>query len=678
MTQNIEERTLAATATMEGAAKAVDEIANTDKIVETPVGQRKSIPMLSRELDEDNVRREGEHKIAQDNRELEFQGRFSQSQTTLPWQSGLDVADKLQRYNVGIVGQADYKEFLPNPDKLPFTTGNTIDDDIALNLWLENGVPNKSYVASKSAKSVDVVTELAVFPNDIDSSADIGMQISAMHTGIRLNNRNYRLSTVVTGTIEEIDLDNGYIVVAGVTSYLISTVRKSTIVKPINGLFARAYYQSLLDSTGDIFFDSGEYVVDDTLYFLQKSNINFHPDAVLKPAKDGIVVCAASNDYTAYSNVFSCKVYNLKVNLAGKNNCVGFRGKNFRNNSGLYNPDVEIGSGENNIGIDYYQLCWSTDLLQPRVYGGGPGSSRILIRNGSNAVTVKDSKGNGGTPDYGIQVINGLDGTHDGGVNTFPTVAVRIDGGLQQECAKSGLRDAALGTTVLGPYFEQCTEADIIYDGAIMSMHLDSHHSGTSGSVCIKGRNAKGVDIQGVDLQGDRSIGLYDFDESNEYCYADKQRTATYNVKVGNDTGIKTRDNFKGTLPIGDIGPDSDGLIKGMMGVSNADKRAVSICNGFDNVRVDSSGEIPVFTGQRIFRINITGSKTLTTSGTPKNGQSIKLAIRGSAISNAVITLDGVPIQTDNFPDGSTKNAMIECTYFSDLETWIVGPSYWT
>lgn len=52
MTQNIEQRTLAATATMEGAAKAVDEIAHTDKVVATAVGERKSFPKISREWDE--------------------------------------------------------------------------------------------------------------------------------------------------------------------------------------------------------------------------------------------------------------------------------------------------------------------------------------------------------------------------------------------------------------------------------------------------------------------------------------------------------------------------------------------------------------------------------------------------------------------------------------------------
>nr|WP_319554583.1 hypothetical protein [uncultured Vibrio sp.] len=56
MTQNIEQRTLAATATMEGAAKAVDEIAHKDADVITPVGTRKSFPKISREWDDESQR----------------------------------------------------------------------------------------------------------------------------------------------------------------------------------------------------------------------------------------------------------------------------------------------------------------------------------------------------------------------------------------------------------------------------------------------------------------------------------------------------------------------------------------------------------------------------------------------------------------------------------------------
>ncbi|EOX4945668.1 hypothetical protein ACFLJY_004382 [Vibrio alginolyticus] len=56
MTQNIEQRTLAATNTIETAAKSVDEIANQDKLVATPVGQRKSFPQLSREWESESSR----------------------------------------------------------------------------------------------------------------------------------------------------------------------------------------------------------------------------------------------------------------------------------------------------------------------------------------------------------------------------------------------------------------------------------------------------------------------------------------------------------------------------------------------------------------------------------------------------------------------------------------------
>ncbi|MCS0393613.1 hypothetical protein ND980_15410 [Vibrio diabolicus] len=56
MTKNIEQRTLVAAATMEASAKAVNEIANTDRVVQTPVGPRNSFPKIVREFDEESTR----------------------------------------------------------------------------------------------------------------------------------------------------------------------------------------------------------------------------------------------------------------------------------------------------------------------------------------------------------------------------------------------------------------------------------------------------------------------------------------------------------------------------------------------------------------------------------------------------------------------------------------------
>ncbi|HHF3200115.1 TPA: hypothetical protein ACPJ13_000136 [Vibrio alginolyticus] len=139
MTKNIEERTLAATATLELSAKTVDEIAHQDKDVPTPVGNRKSFPKISREADERFL-------IQQNRHNEEFQHRWSISQQAIPWVAGVLISDSLQRYSVGVLGQESYKEFLPSIDKLPFTTKSSFEEDIELGFWVENGVPSKDWV----------------------------------------------------------------------------------------------------------------------------------------------------------------------------------------------------------------------------------------------------------------------------------------------------------------------------------------------------------------------------------------------------------------------------------------------------------------------------------------------------------------------------------------------------
>ncbi len=60
MTQNIEKRTEAAVETLSGASKTFELLAHTDQDVETPVGKRKSVPKITRELDEESQRLKSE------------------------------------------------------------------------------------------------------------------------------------------------------------------------------------------------------------------------------------------------------------------------------------------------------------------------------------------------------------------------------------------------------------------------------------------------------------------------------------------------------------------------------------------------------------------------------------------------------------------------------------------
>lgn len=62
MTQNIEQRTEVAVTKYEGAATSVDEIAHTDKEVDTPVGKRNSFPKISREWNDESQRLQTEWK----------------------------------------------------------------------------------------------------------------------------------------------------------------------------------------------------------------------------------------------------------------------------------------------------------------------------------------------------------------------------------------------------------------------------------------------------------------------------------------------------------------------------------------------------------------------------------------------------------------------------------------
>ena len=159
MTQNIEQRTLAATATMEGAAKAVDEIANTDKDVTTPVGTRKSFPKISREWDEKST----ELKTAWENDSATLRQDWQNERNELstkalgvkPWESGVSETNINQQRRWD-----DGHTYLPKAVPAVMDAGGPNDD------WIP-------YTADKSAtlndvfgrKPVDLFSGLVLVPD---------------------------------------------------------------------------------------------------------------------------------------------------------------------------------------------------------------------------------------------------------------------------------------------------------------------------------------------------------------------------------------------------------------------------------------------------------------------------------------------------------------------------------
>lgn len=92
MTQNIEQRTELAVKKYEGAATSVDEIAHTDKDIETPVGKRKSFPKISREWDDESQRLQREWQndssVIREDWQTERNELSTKALGVKPWENG--------------------------------------------------------------------------------------------------------------------------------------------------------------------------------------------------------------------------------------------------------------------------------------------------------------------------------------------------------------------------------------------------------------------------------------------------------------------------------------------------------------------------------------------------------------------------------------------------------------
>ncbi|EPI2683046.1 hypothetical protein ACS0KM_001896 [Vibrio cholerae] len=163
MAMNIEQRLEQSAKSIEQSSQKAHDFAEKDITLQTCAGSRDSLPKVSRIWQENFARQMNQHAT-------EFQDRFALSQQSLPWQAGITISDSLQRYHVGVQGEEGYKEFLPNPVKLPFETAATLAEDLTQDRWLENGVPNKHWTESKVASALEksLGVNARIWPKDRD------------------------------------------------------------------------------------------------------------------------------------------------------------------------------------------------------------------------------------------------------------------------------------------------------------------------------------------------------------------------------------------------------------------------------------------------------------------------------------------------------------------------------
>ncbi|EPF4179703.1 hypothetical protein VCSRO83_0440 [Vibrio cholerae] len=220
MAMNIEQRLEQSAKSIEQSSQKAHDFAEKDTTLQTCAGSRDSLPKVSRVWQENFARQMNQHAT-------EFQDRFALSQQSLPWQASITISDSLQRYHVGVQGEEGYKEFLPNPLKLPFETAATLAEDLTQQRWLENGVPNKHWteikVASALEKSLGV--NARVWPKDRD--LQVGDVIpSAQETAdglpithLVVDGNAYAMSPLANGNVA--DLKNSGATIGGVSVKLI-------------------------------------------------------------------------------------------------------------------------------------------------------------------------------------------------------------------------------------------------------------------------------------------------------------------------------------------------------------------------------------------------------------------------------------------------------------------------
>lgn len=213
MAMNIEQRLEQSAKSIEQSSQKAHDFAEKDITLQTCAGSRDSLPKVSR-IWQENFARQFSEQDATFHRQIndqatEFQNRFALSQQSLPWQAGITISDSLQRYHVGVQGEEGYKEFLPNPLKLPFETEATLADDLTQNRWLENGVPNKHWTESKVASALEksLSANARIWPKNRDlqvgdvipTKEDSPDQLPITH--LMVNGNVYLMSKLANGVV---------------------------------------------------------------------------------------------------------------------------------------------------------------------------------------------------------------------------------------------------------------------------------------------------------------------------------------------------------------------------------------------------------------------------------------------------------------------------------------------
>lgn len=425
-------------------------------------------------------------------------------------------------------------------------------------------------------------------------------------------------------------------------------VRPSKVIYPT---MSNSQIQTILAAGGEIYVSDGVYDVSsstETWKLAQNSRIYFSANSLLRATANNVTVLRMSSLDVSSSFIRNCKAFMPRISLNGKTGCIGIHVYSARNNSSLEDPWVDMTLGTGCIGIQIEFMSYGVIVTRPEVLNGNTGGTRILIRNGPNAISIRDHRCYSGVPadgqpDRSVTVLNGLDGTFSFDyITTFPTASVNITGGYSQNTNQYGLLDSGVSTYVDGVYFENNAVSDVsLGGGSYYFTSIGTHHSLDVGQACFRGRAANYAKI-GVFGPATRSVGQYDFDSACTQCSADgSQIWGAFLTSLGSLDGLRM-----------DLGL---GSLKQYAAVD----LPIKVREGF-----------------RSYRINVTTGLNISITGTPYDGQVVSVTVRGSNIAS--LTFVGVPVDVTGANTATTKTAQFNATYWASIGKWTLSMPQWT
>lgn len=425
-------------------------------------------------------------------------------------------------------------------------------------------------------------------------------------------------------------------------------------VFPLTNIYpsmSNAEINTILAAGGSVYFNEGDYIVttaDDTFKLNQNLRVMSHPRAILKAGGNDVTVLRASSQDIG-TTVRNFKLFSIRIDLGGFNNCIGFHGYDVRNNSLVTDMwiDMRLGQGCTGMLIEHYSYGMRLDNVE--ILNGGTGSARRMLRNGANAITLKDHIGYsanlaGPLPDYDTVIFNGMNGDFNfpEGQDLWPTAAVNIVGGFFQNTAKYGLLESGVSTNIIGAYFERNGVSDIAL--AAGSYYFSSgplHFSLNIGESQWRISGANHFDI-GPFNPADRSIGAFNALSGNN----------------GKGDGGKIWGAFLDKL----------GVVAGLR-----------LDLGIGSFKQYDAASLPIKIreGFRSYRMNVTTGLNITVTGTPFDGQEINVVVRGSSI--AALSFAGVPVDVTGANTAINKTAQFTATYWGgSVNKWTLSMPSWT